>query len=286
MSQSSETIKRINKIRGYKWIGYSAANAALDKMEDLMIRPEVNRMKNMLIHSNTNNGKTTVINELMRRHPVKRCEINGGSELPVLVIEMPPDAGPDSIYMAILDALHAPYPPNTRKENKAKQVLNIMRRLKVRLLIIDEIHTILDANRMKQNQVINTIKYLGNQLKISIVAVGTLEARNVFKSDDQLSNRFKPFELPKWSLNLEYRKLLVSFEQLIDLKKPSGLDSEKLAIEIMSMSEGWIGEISEIIEDAAVAAIKSGEEQITLETLKRLNWQSPSQRRGIPKSGN
>ena len=172
-----------------------------------------------------------------------------------------------------------PFQPNAKKEEKANQVFGVMRRLKVKMLVIDELHNLLDTNRLRQNQVINTIKYLSNTLQIPIVAVGTKEAKNVFSSDDQLSNRFKPVEIPKWKVDIEYRKLLASFEKLVALKKPSNLDSKELAIEIMSMSEGWIGEISDLLKLASVQAIKSGEEQITLDLLRKLDWQSPTERR-------
>jgi len=277
MTKSNE--KRISDIRGSKWIGYSAADTILEKLEDLMDHPQVHRMPALLIYGGTNNGKTTIVNELLRRHPVKRDKHDESTQLPIVMIEMPPEANQDSIYMTILRSLYVPFQPNAKKEEKANQVFGVMRRLKVKMLVIDELHNLLDTNRLRQNQVINTIKYLSNTLQIPIVAVGTLEAKNVFSSDDQLANRFKPVEIPKWKIDIEYRKLLASFEKLMALEKPSNLDSKELAIEIMSMSEGWIGEISDILKLASVKAIKSGKEQITLDLLRELDWQSPTQRR-------
>ncbi len=271
--------ERIVEIRSSKWIGYSTADTILEKLEDLMDHPQVHRMPALLIYGGTNNGKTTIVNELLRRHPVKRDKHDESTQLPIVMVEMPPEANQDSIYMTILRSLYVPFQPNAKKEEKANQVFGVMRRLKVKMLIIDELHNLLDTNRLRQNQVINTIKYLSNTLKIPIVAVGTLEAKNVFSSDDQLANRFKPVEIPKWKIDLEYRKLLASFEKLMALKKPSNLDSKELAIEIMSMSEGWIGEISDILKLASIEAIKSGTERITLDLLRNLDWQSPTERR-------
>lgn len=271
--------ERIADIRSGKWIGYSTADSILEKLEDLMDHPQVHRMPALLIYGGTNNGKTTIVNELFRRHPVRRSKNEESTQLPIVMIEMPPEANQDSIYMTILRSLYVPFQPNAKKEEKANQVFGVMRRLKVKMLIIDELHNLLDTNRLRQNQVINTIKYLSNTLQIPIVAVGTLEAKNVFSSDDQLSNRFKPVEIPKWKIDIEYRKLLASFEKLMALEKPSNLDSKELAIEIMSMSEGWIGEISDIIKLASIRAIKSGREQITLDLLRELDWKSPTERR-------
>ncbi len=273
--------ERIARLLSNKWIGYTTADSILERLEDLMDHPQIHRMPNLLIYGETNNGKTTIVNELIRRHPVIKDANGDGTQLPIVRIEMPPEANQDSIYMSILRALYVPFQPNAKKEEKANQVFGVMRRLKVRLLVIDELHNILDATRLRQNQVINTIKYLGNTLKIPIVGVGTKEAKNVFRSDNQLSNRFKPIELPKWKLDIEYRKLLASFEKLMGLEQPSNLDSKELAIEIMGMSEGWIGEISEIIKHASISAIKSGEERITIDGLQNLDWLNPTRRRQL-----
>jgi len=273
--------ERIDNILKSKWIGYTAADQILSRLEDLMIHPQVHRMPSILIYGETNNGKTTIINEFMRRHPVSYDENGSNTELPVVRIEMPPEANQDSIYMALLRELYVPFQPNAKKEEKANQVFMVMRRLKVRILIIDELNNLLDANRLKQNQVINTIKYLSNTLKVPIIGVGTNEAKNVFRSDRQLSNRFKPIELPKWKLDLEYRKLLVSFEKILKLKNQSKLDSKDLAIEIMSMSEGWIGEISDIVKQAAILAIRNDDEIISLELLRKMDWLSPTTRRQL-----
>lgn len=272
---------RIEQLLKSKWIGYSTADKILERLEDFMVHPQVHRMPGLLIFGETNNGKTTIINEFVRRHPVIKDEQSGDVELPLVRIEMPPDANQDSIYISLLRELYVPFQLNSKKEQKANQVFMVMRRLGVRMLIIDELHNLLDANRLKQNQVINTIKYLSNTLQIPIVGVGTKEAKNVFRSDGQLSNRFKPVELPKWKLDLEYRKLLASFEKVIRLEQPSGLDTKELAIEIMSMSEGWIGEISDVIKEAAILAIRNGDEKITLDLLREMDWMNPTTRRRL-----
>ena len=93
---------RISKIRGSKWIGYSTADKILEKLEDLMDHPRVHRMPALLIYGETNNGKTTIVNELLRRHPVKKDKYDESTQLPIVMVEMPPEANQDSIYMLSL----------------------------------------------------------------------------------------------------------------------------------------------------------------------------------------
>lgn len=277
--QSLEMQERINEILSSKWIGYSKANEILEKLEDLLRHPKIHRMPNMLITGETNNGKTTIVEQFLKKHPNTNDPYDDTIQVPVVKIEMPPEATQDSIYISILRELFVPFQINAKKEEKASQVIGIMQRLKVRMLIIDEMNNLLDNTVLKQAQVLNTIKYLGNKLQIPIVAVGTKEAHRAILSDSQLSNRFKPYELKRWSLNIEYRKLLKSFEKLIGLKHKSQLDQRDIAIEIMSMSEGWIGEVSEIIKCAAIASIKNKNEKITVELLRSLDWITPTKRR-------
>ena len=53
--------ERIEKIRNEYWIGYSKAQEALSRMEELLNYPKRIRMPNMLLISPTNNGKTMII---------------------------------------------------------------------------------------------------------------------------------------------------------------------------------------------------------------------------------
>ena len=72
-------------------------------------------------------------------------------------------------------------------------VLQVLKRLNVRILIIDEVHNLLAGTTAIQREFLNLLRFLGNQLKIPIVCVGTREAYFAIRSDDQLENRFEPF---------------------------------------------------------------------------------------------
>jgi hypothetical protein len=51
------------------------------------------------------------------------------------------------------------------------------------------------------------------------------------------------------------------------------------------MSEGILGEIHEVVKRAAVHAIRSKDERITLETLEKIRWTQPSKRKTQPAMG-
>ncbi len=155
---------------------------------------------------------------------------------------MPPKPDERRFYNAILETLNAPQKDNDRIEKKHGQVLSILKKVEIKMLIIDELHHILAGKYVIQRAFLNLIKYLSNELRIVIVGAGVKDAYYAINTDQQMANRFEPALLPKWKFEEEYLRLLKSFEALLPLRNPSNLDREDLAMKILSMSEGVIGE--------------------------------------------
>lgn len=271
--------ERIERIRSPRWIGYPRAKMALGKLEDMLIHPKTHRTPNLLIVGETNNGKTMLINRFRKDHPASDNPNGEGISVPVLVIQAPPVPDEGRFYNTILEALFAPYKQNDRVDKKQFQAIKLMRYVGLRMLIIDEIHHILAGNLNKQRAFLNVIKYLGNELQVPIVGVGTRDAFRAIQTDPQLANRFDPFILPLWQVDEEFQRLLMSFERMLPLKKPSNLHETGLAAKIHSMTEGHIGEISRLLELAAVRAIEKGKECIDGKLLESLGWVGPSERK-------
>ena len=270
---------RIDYIKKNRWITYTKAREGMEKLEDLLHYPKTHRMPNLLILGNTNNGKTALVKQFAKRHPAYD-NIDGESiVIPSLYIQAPPKPDEARLYNTILDSVYCPYKRSARVDEKLSLVLSLCREINLKMLIIDEIHHMLAGSMNNQRQFLQVIKYLGNELSIPIVAIGTREALRALQTDEQLANRFEPFALPRWELNKEYLQLLASFELMLPLKKPSHLATEELSTRLLIMSNGLLGELSTIIQKAAIHAIKTGTEKIDLSILKEINWVSPDERR-------
>lgn len=277
--------KRIEKIRSPRWIGYPEAQKILAKLEDLLTYPKSHRMPNLLVVGDTNNGKTLLVNRFCDAHPPDDNPQGDGIVVPVLYVQAPPTPDEGRFYNAILDKLFAPFRPSDRVNQKQFQAVKLLRYVGTQILVVDEIHQILAGNLNKQHAFLNVIKYLGNELQIPIVGVGTKDAFRALQTDPQLANRFDPALLPRWRLGKDYLRLLMSFERMLPLKEPSKLYDSALANQIFSMSEGYIGEISAVVTRAAVEALQNGKEKITDSVLKRIDWCPPSKRRYRPETG-
>lgn len=271
--------KRIEKIRSPRWIGYPQAQRILRKLDDLVTHPKTHRMPNVLLVGDTNNGKTMLVNRFKSKYPADDNPKGDSAHVPVLLIQAPPTPDEGRFYNILLDSLFAVYKPHDRLDKKQFQVIEILKRVNLKLLIIDEIHHILAGSLNRQKTFLNVLKYLGNELQVPIVGVGIKDAFRALQTDPQLANRFEPLVLPRWEFNEDFLRLLASFEHLIPLKQASNLSEITLATRLFSMSEGYIGELSKLLNEAAVYAVNKNIEKITSTVLDSIDWVSPSDRK-------
>ena len=273
---------RIDRIRSERWIGYTRAQNVLEKLEDLMTHPRGHRMPNLLLVGDTNNGKTMIDNRFYQKPPATESEDGQENILPVMMLQCPPVPDESRFYDSILEKLFAPYKPSDRPHKKQFQAIHLLTQLNTKVLILDEIHHIIAGNLTKQRHFLNTIKYLGNEMQIPIIGVGTKEAFHAIQTDPQLANRFEPEFLPRWKLNTEFLRLLISFERMLPLKKPSNLTEDKMSVKLLSMCEGVIGELAAVLRKTAVLAVKTDKEQITRNCSIQLTGSVlPSERKSL-----
>ena len=270
---------RIQHIKKSRWIGYGRAKELLDKLEDLLVHPPQPRMPNMLLIGETNNGKTMLVTKFREKHPA--CENPGGEtvDIPVLYIQAPPAPDERGLYNAILSRLFESSRRADPTDMKRDQVIEVLRRVNLGMLIVDEIHHLLAGTYVKQRNCLNVLKYLGNELCVPIVGIGTAEAMRAIQTDPQLANRFSPEVLPRWSKDAELARLLASFERVLPLRLASQLTNADLAGHIVDLADGTIGEMSTLLNSAAIHAINSGTERITIKTLQACGYVSPSLRK-------
>ena len=271
--------ERLRHVRADRWIGYSRASEALERLETLYEWPKKQRMPNLLLLGPTNNGKSMIIEKFRRLHPP--ISLAEREQVPVLAVQMPSEPSVSRFYVALQAALGAPLRPRQRVPEMEQATLSLLRAVGVRVLVIDELHNVLAGRGDTRREFLNVLRFLGNELRIPLVGVGTREAYMAIRSDDQLENRFEPFALPRWEPNDEARALLASFAAAFPLRRRSMIDTEEMARYLLARSEGTIGELTRLLTDAAVAAIETGEEAINQRTLLVASYVGPTERRRL-----
>lgn len=269
--------ERVARIRADRWIGYPRALEALARLETLHDWPARQRMPNLLLVGPTNNGKSMIIEKFRREHPAS----SGVEEerMPVLVVQMPSDPSVARFYAAVLAALGAPFRARQQVAELEHVALDVLRRVGVRMLIIDELHNVLAGRDASRREFLNLLRFLGNELRIPLVGVGTHEAYLAIRSDDQLENRFEPISLPPWGEGPGTLSLLASFAASFPLRRASSIATDELARYVLARSEGTIGELARLLTEAAVAAVQTGEEAINERTLTLAAYTGPIERR-------
>lgn len=135
--------------------------------------------------------------------------------------------------------------------------LRIMEAIGVQVLVIDEVHNILAGTYREQRIVLNTLRFLSNRLRISLVCFGVNEAREAISGDVQLARRFEQFTLSRWAANEQFETLVVSILRNTPLRQPSVLTAKSLR-RMLQITEGITANIFHTINTLAIEAIESG----------------------------
>lgn len=285
---SASNKERIEYINQEYWIDYPIAQNILDKMEDIYnFGYGKTRYISMLLVGGSNNGKTSLLKQFIERHLPYDYNIEGeqpewitneffdkytGIGRPVLYVISPTEPSESRLYSIILEQLNIPYKTRDSLDVKAKLVEYYLRALNVRVLIIDEIHNILNGSPAKQKQIMSAIRDLSSTLKMPVILAGVKEALRAVNTEDQISSRYRPEYLTKWKMDKDYISLLATIISKLPLKKQSTIMNTEDAQEILNVCNGYIGEIVNLIKVAAVYAIKTGIERITIKEIKECGF--------------
>ena len=124
-----------------------------------------------------------------------------------------------------------------------------------RMLQIDEVQHLLSCSSRDQRAALNAIKYLANQLRISIVAAGTHEALHIMRSDPQIASRFEQLELPVWTESLELRRFIAGYLALLPVKKATAEIDKRFVAYLLELTDGVTGRIVDVLRRAALQGL-------------------------------
>ena len=259
---------RIQSLWRDRWIDYPRASQALLKLQHLLETPPKERMPCMVLHGDSNIGKTLIVAKFQRDHPDRFDAVKGVERRDVMQMPATPDQ--HRFYSALLFVLGAPHSASASLSVLERLARELLRRIAPRMLVVDEVHHLLAGNYREQRASLNLLKFLANDLKFSIVLVGTADAPLALASDPQMTSRFTPFEIPRWRESDDLRRLLGAFERVLPLRRPSDLMQRPIVQFVLAASGGLTGEISRLLNKSAALAILDGTEHITLGHLEHV----------------
>ena len=267
LSLSNE--ERIAAIYRAKWVPHPRAKHALNRLNFLYQYPKCARMQCLLIYGDSGIGKTMVLEKFARQHESTFDSSQGLADIPIVTFQMP--AAPDEkrFYAQMLAAVGGPALPDERLHRLEGRALALYRRISPKVIIIDEVHHLLCGTAREQRRSLNLLKFIANELRVSIVAVGTRDALLAVQTDQQIASRFEPCEIPRWSATDEFRGFLAAFMKGIPLFEPSDITNRDCVNLLLSRSDGITGRVTLILCRAAEIAVRSSAEVVTVDTLER-----------------
>jgi hypothetical protein len=264
---------RISLIQSDIWIGFPRAEQVLDRLQNLIEAPRQTRMPGLLVHGASGIGKTMIARNLSRRYAPEYDPMAGVTHTPLLLLQAPPAPDERRFYLHILAAVGAPATAiAVRSQNVASlevRVIALLRDLGLRMIMIDEVHNLLAGTHREQRRFLNVLRYLSNELEVSLVCFGVSEAVDAIRGDVQLARRLDEHHLPNWRDDSEFSNMIQTLIAAMPLEKKSNLKVKSLR-QILALTGGVTSRVFSLVKDLAIDAIRTGEECITDDAVA--NW--------------
>lgn len=267
---------RKEKIQQKRWINYPAVRKILKRLNYLYQYPRGGRMPSMLIHGQSGMGKTSLAKYYLRKHPRSYDKKKGVAHIPVLYIEIPPVVKDErDFYIEILLAVGAPFPWSGKAPRLRQLVRDILEEVGCKTLLIDELHNLLSGTPRQLRESLNALRFLSNQLQISLICFGLDSTINVIAGDDQLSNRMESHHLQPLRKKASLSKFAKEIVRHYPLYGETDFSSDELVSEILLQTGGIIGRLVPLLQEAAIYAAEKGIENINIDVLRAVGKQPP-----------
>jgi Bacterial TniB protein len=187
-----------------------------------------------------------------------------------VLILMAEDPSEEAFFVQVLKAVGAPLDLSRRRHRLGlrETSFRILRELGTRMLLIDEINSILVGSARQQRYFLQMLRFLSNEPQIEIVCAGVPEARFALLSDPQLRSRVADTALEPWTAGPELQAFVTMLVQGLPLRQPSPVDSAQLRRLLVARSGGITLSMRRVLERAGAAAIRNDQERIDLAALE------------------
>ena len=270
---------RLSLVSSDWWITYPPGEDVITRLFELIDLPQRQRPPSIVVHAPPNYGKTAIIARFMALYAgrVSRSEAERDG---AVVIQAPPTVDEKRLYLEILASIGASAPNTTTAKLRA-MVVNQLRQRHTRLLIIDELQHALIQRASAQQVVLNTLKYLSNELSLSIAGFGSRESKALVYSDEHLAQRFEVIALPAWDKKHSWVVDVVRQRiALFPLRRPTVVDRAFMKL-LLQLCGPTGGRMLTMLERCARAAIRDGSEHLSISLLEAVALRGERLENGI-----
>ncbi|GAA2681478.1 MULTISPECIES: TniB family NTP-binding protein [Actinosynnema] len=240
-------------------------------------RGQISARRGMILSGASGTGKTTALTQLGRTHERavrKRHPGRAGQDrIPVVYVTVPTDATPKMLAVEFARFYGVEFGSRATMPDIVNTVCAVAARTHLELVLIDEIHNILDTRA--RAEVSDQLKYFAERLPATFAYAGIeVEERGMFAGPRgrQIAGRFTlidstPFDYGTPEHKTAWRSLIATLEHSLRLHRHQPGTLVEQADYLYERTGGAIGSLSVLIRGAAVLAIEDETEQITLDLL-------------------
>jgi hypothetical protein len=182
-----------------EWISYPRATGILQEIE------------NVVKHGGTgiyvlvgppNNGKTAILDRLLRSYPLSVDRFADRTRIPVLGFEAPPRPALGRFLKSALAKTGALVFGGDRPM-MMRYLATVLERVGTRILAIDDAQNLLAGPRWEQQEFYSALRELAERARISLLLIGTLE---LFELEPFVPTAHL-LPLPAWPLDEDFREM-------------------------------------------------------------------------------
>ncbi|MBA4137011.1 MAG: hypothetical protein C0518_06825 [Opitutus sp.] len=251
-----------------KFVVHALVKDPLSTLKESLQRPRVERPVCWLIIGPVNSGKSALVHRLQRDlGGDAEKKVGATNEFPLLVIEVPSRPTEPRLNLAIARALRMPVASEHESRKISDTILRNLIQRKVRMVVFVEMDHFDPLPEDEQTVVFDFIKNITNE-GIVVVGVGTENCRESIEKHEALASRFRLKFLTGFAQGAEFGDFLTTLESFYPLPARSFLDSEPLRTTIFKRTNGVVGEVTLLLNEAAAWALRQGRPCIDDTALK------------------
>ncbi len=263
--------ERINIIQREQTLIHPAFCKAMNHVMWMVKHHPKDRAPGLIVSGPNGSGKTTFGNVMLQQYALLPPSASLENKKPCAVmISLSGLTTMRAVYGRILESINAPVNGYQRIADREIIVMRTLRLINCRLLILDEVQDLLKATVREQQRVLDAIKFIMWSLKIPVVALGTERTARAFDADSHLQARFEEIGFPHWACDDNLLDLLASIEEMLPLRGVVKLRTQEMVERILELSDGCLGVIFEVIRNAAIEAIATSKETLTVDSLRSI----------------
>lgn len=259
--------KRIRYALADRFIVYPGLTGILNRIHWLVLEPRNSRARGELYLGPPGSGKSSISQVIQRAYPISARDEGETPAPKAVAISISGARTITAVLTRLRTAIGVPM-GYRNIENLTEILLESLKRANCRLLILDEMQDLLNMREGEQMRVLETIKRVMNEVKLSVVGFGDIRAETAFNVDQHIRARFKTFAIPKWEEGDEFAGFLKALEQHLPLNNRSDLARPEIQKILMKETGGQLDAMLARIKNAAAVAIADGTERITKAMLE------------------